>query len=296
MLGYLYISIYILFSAYSFIFVVLVSEGYSKIVTLFFSSLIGTIFFHLINSAHISNVYHRIKKNLFSVIGLNLSSGIGWLTAILALDYVDPATMLCINAGSIPIFNFLLVTKPKDYRSNYPVLIAILAVICSIGLIIRENIRLLAGTVPATTFYIGVLLSLTDGLASAFNGIFSERLTRSGIRPKEVLTFRFMLLIFLTGILAWIKGSFAPINWSAAKSFFLASCLMMIIPLILYQKGIAALGSLVVAILMPFIPICAYLMQIKTGKYLFDWYVCFAVITCSVTLLIMNILTYIRKK
>jgi drug/metabolite transporter (DMT)-like permease len=197
---------------------------------------------------------------------MNIATLFNWLGSFLSLNYIDPATALCINLAMGPITTFFVLTPFKKIKENKNILFAILSVIVGMLLIIRQQ---WSATVYQSTqhIYLGIICSVLGGIAGGFVGICSEKISKAGFSVRQILATRFYLLILVCAITLFftVKNNlFAEIDW---KFYLFSSLLIVMLPLVMYQQAIKALGSLMVSLFIPFAPIYAYFIQIMVGGY-----------------------------
>jgi len=235
-------------------------------------------------------MYQKVRKSLPAVIGVNISSTCGFLTAFYALNYIDPATMLCLDMGTLPIASFFLFTKPSDYHKHKGMLLSILFVIGGMGMIIYQNLQTLPTALSWLPFAKGALLACTDGVAFSFVGVLSEKLHRNKLYVSEVAGTRFILVMCVSLILSLCNGAFVRLTPLDMQHFLLSALLVLILPVPLYQLSIAKLGASLVAVLMSLVPILAYFIQLYTGRYQFNAYIFTSLLICSLAICLLNIM------
>lgn len=288
--GYLSILFFLAFNAFSFVYAGELSSLHPKTLILFFASFLGTLFFHGVNRFQLRALYLEVKENKGAIVGLNLASGFGWLSALYALDYLDAATMLCINMGTVSVVTFFLKVTPKAYKNHLPTLVALCCVLGGMGLIIGQRFALPSTGATPLRLGIGILLSVMDGVGGALNGLFSERLSKRGLSTIHILSLRFLWLALLTGLISLAKGDFRSIELTDAQEFLFVACSMLIIPLFAYQKAVSELGALIVSMLLPLMPIFAYFLEVSREHYPLNIWVLSGLLLCTILIGIMNVL------
>ncbi|MCD6047065.1 MAG: EamA/RhaT family transporter [Gammaproteobacteria bacterium] len=231
----------------------------------------ATLIFNLLSVKNIGTLYSNANKNFKLLFLMNIATLFNWLGSFLSLNYIDPATALCINLSMGPITTFFVLTPLRKIEENKHILFAIFFVLIGMLLIIKQQWNTSAYE-STKHIYLGVLFSVLGGIAGGFVGICSERISKAGFSVKHILATRFYLLILVCGIALFFttKGNvFSDIDW---KFYLFSSLIIVMFPLVMYQTAIKALGSLIVSLFIPFAPIFAYFLQIMVGSYRFNFF------------------------
>jgi len=286
-IGYLCTFLYCVVSGISFVFIVHINKVHNEMLSIILVFSLATILFNLLNCRKIKVVYRKVSNHWALVLKLNLATLFNWLGSFLSLNYLDPATALCINLAMAPITTFLMLTPLKKIYENKSIVYAIFLIIIGMLLIIQQQQHNMNSF---STTLLGVLLSVVGGVAGGFVGLYSEKMNKAAFSISQILAIRFYILIIICGI---ILMSTAPINVLAEidwNLYLLSSLLIVILPLIMYQGAIKTLGSMSVSLFIPLAPIFAYFISVWVGNILFNFTmlilllgVCFCIIWFSLS-------------
>ena len=293
--GYIYIVFYCLFNAFSFVFISVVGNTHGQAQSIVYVFTLGLLLFNLLNISNLKILYTKTIEYFRPVIGLNVTTAISWAASFYALKFIDPATMLCIAMATIPITTFFIMTPLEAYKSSITTILSIGFVVISMLLIIHENINYSGAKNASFIFSVGVLISIIGGVFGAAIGTYSEQLHKAKFNVKEILAIRFYFLI-LFGLIVAIATHRFQFNFQTLKLFSLSTVIIVILPLVIYQKAIQHLGSLTVSILIPFTPILAYFMQLVLHQYQFHIGTLMAILLCCVAMGILNVVRYKQIK
>jgi drug/metabolite transporter (DMT)-like permease len=266
--GYLYILLYCLANAISFVFISHINKTHNDLLNIVMIFSYATLLFNFINVKKLDNLYGAVKKNYALIFFMNVATLFNWIGSFFSLNYIDPATALCINLSMGPITTFFILTPFKKIKENGHLIFAIILIILGMILITKQHT-----TAPVyhgtSNVLLGVMFSVIGGIAGGFVGICSQKITLSGFSLSQVLATRFYLLVTVCAILLFFYGkvSVADIDW---KFYLLSSLLIVIFPLVMYQAAIKSLGPMIVSIFIPFAPILAYFLQVLVGGYPFN--------------------------
>lgn len=280
LLGYVCIFFYCLANGFAFVFISHINKTHNDMLNMVMVFSYATLIFNLLNVKNIQTLYQNVGKNFRLIVLMNIATLFNWLGSFLSLNYIDPATALCINLAMGPITTFFVLTPFKKIEDNKNILLAILSVLIGMLLIIRQQ---WSASVYESTHhvYLGVLCSVLGGIAGGFVGICSEKISKAGFSVRQILATRFYLLILVCLITLFFtaKGNiFSSIDW---KFYLFSSLLIVMVPLVMYQQAIKALGSLMVSLFIPFAPIFAYFLQVMVGGYRFNIFtVIFLLLVC----------------
>jgi len=296
MMGYMYVLFYCVFNAYSFVFISTLGDTHAQSLSIVTIFSLGLLLFNLLNIMKLGTLYKKLSRNLFPVVGINITSAASWLACFYALRFIDPASMLCIAMAIIPLTTLFMSTPLRLYKNNLPIIFSIVVVIFSMAIIINQNILNLGSHSSGFYFFIGVIISIVGGIFGGAIGIYSERLHKANFTVSEILAVRFYFLIIVAVAVALFSHSFNAMHWSDLKIYSFSAVIVIILPLVIYQKAISHLGSMVVSVLIPFTPILAYFMQLMIRQYPFHLGVLLSILLCSLTICALNIMRHRQQR
>ncbi|MEM9737681.1 MAG: EamA family transporter [Bacteroidota bacterium] len=292
MLAYLTIIGYCLTVASS---AILIQDAHiDKSIAIIMGASCGILFYGLLNIKNLGSLMTKIRKNWISVVAINVATASGWLFGYLyGLEYIDAATLFCIEMAVIPIVSFVVSTPFREYSQRIPTLIAILCSVISMGLIIRQNV-LSGGHV--NSYIIGTCIALMAGIGTAYVGIFSKKLGENHFTSTQILMTRLLFVLLLGLLISIQRNAFTGLTFADIKPALLSGCMAGILTCFLYQKSLDLLGFMVVSTLVPFTPVFAYFIRVYRGNQPFSSFLFVIILICSLTICGMNILMYQRTK
>lgn len=267
-LGYIYIFSWCLTAAFSTILISQANQSTDPTVLCFFSFLFSSIFFILINIRTRGNVLQNkgIAKDL---LWLNISTFFSWVMLVYPLKYIQPTVVTTIVLGTNPIatlaINRLIFRKKSTNKMTFLITIAIFMIICYVEYLCAQGLSII-GSFNQRDILISLFCCMIAGAATAINNIFIKKLLEKNISPTQILSFRFVFTVLLTGILIYIGN----IGIQYDKSFFVnvatTSIFFVICPLMLIQLALRELDPIRVAIISPLMPLVVIAFQLMDGK------------------------------
>jgi drug/metabolite transporter (DMT)-like permease len=266
-IGYFSIFMCCLATAISFVFIANLNKTHNQMLSIAITFGYATLLFNLINFKKIFHLYTLVGKNIKLLSKMNLLTLVNWLSSFMTLNYIDPATAICIILSIVTITLFFVYTPLNQIKNNKHLVCSILLILMSMSLIIKHHVSSFE-TVRASI--LGFSWCVLGGISGAFIGTHSERMGKAGFSVTQILATRFYLLILLgiIGFYFMADGSPVVIDW---KYYLLASLVVVIFPLLMYQTAIRSLGALIVSLLEPFTPVFTYFLQVMVADYQFNW-------------------------
>lgn len=277
-LGYIFILLTCVTNAVSFVFIANLNQTHNELLSLAATFGYATIVFNLINFRHIRPLYRLVANNFALFVKMNLVTYLSWLAAFYALNYLDPATVVCLCFGLIAVANFFIITPINRFKESQHLILCALFILLSMGLLISQYLTGSIHSVRETL--LGVAWCMVSGFFGGFIGIYSVQMGNVGFTITQILATRFQILVIasLAAFLFTTQHTSIIIDW---KYYFLASFLVVFLPLLTYQAAIKALGALLVSFLEPFTPIITYFLQIAVANYQFNpMRFCLLILTC----------------
>lgn len=207
-----------------------------------------------------------------SVIWMAVFAAGGWLTYLGALQLIEPAVVLTIGSGMIPLT--MIGAAYRGVGAAEPVhngLEATGNVLLGLGVAALAAFTLLgwSGFVRGGTEVglLGVALTMLSGAMFAGMILTSFRLDRKGIGPAALFVLRFPLYLVLAlgGYLVGLddKGPPASADLIAA---LLAGIPLLALPIYAIQKAVSLSTSLTVGTAVALTPVLVFLMQMLEGR------------------------------
>lgn len=267
-LGYVSIFLCCLTSAISFVFISHLNKTHNQMISIAITFSYAAILFNLFNIKNIINLYSSVAKNFKLIFNMNVVTLFNWLSSFICLNYLDPATAICINLSVLTVTLFFILTPLDKMKENKHLVFSILLIVTSMTLIIKQHVST-ASHADIKTIILGLAWCVLGGVTGAFIGIHSEGMGKAGFSVTQILATRFYLLIMISIIGFFFVPHSMPvvIDW---KYYLLASLIIVIFPLVMYQTAIKTLGALIVSLIEPFTPVITYLFQILVGDYQFN--------------------------
>ncbi len=290
--GLMYISLYVIISAISPIFVNHTTRSIEPIVTLFYSSIFTIIFFSILNLGELTENIVLIKKNKRSILWLNVLNAIIWFVIFFSLQVLSPAVFACLFLGAIPINLFLLeLRKSKaSNKSNITTAMLLLTMFILMLLLVSQDMS------EANSFQIlkyGAIVTIIGGIVAAFIMKISKELANENLSASLVVSLRFYGLLLISLMFVLSNPSQFLVNPIVLAEVFALALISMALPLFLLQKALKTLSPLYASIIITTIPILTYFLQLITGYYSFSIVKLGIIILFSLSLIV---LTYLKKK
>lgn len=290
--GILYVLIFTLLSSIQTVYLSGLLRHAEVFSTLSLTFMVVTIFFSLFviiqKALHAkkSMPYTPLKKDKLGVLLINISSAGSWFGFFLALKYLEPAVVSLLANSISPISTLVILTvilHTQPAKKNE--LISAFGVIASIGFII-VNIYLgnsAVGRIDASTFLVGLIMTIICGLCMCLNTIFSKRLNGKGIEPEQIMSCRFYILIATATLLAGFSNILDTIMNVPLEIIFI-SFIGNIMPLFLLQVGIKRTPAMTVSLVLTFAPILCLILQMQDHRLVFSIHTAIGIIvtTCFV--------------
>lgn len=245
---------YIFFAAFSSILRGIVGSKIPIMLTIFLSTLIAIIFFHLINAKNIVNTYKKTLKlkSLYATTAFSIL--IIWVGSFFIPVYYTP---------TIQVFSFMLITSFYGAFFLY---------LTSRG--IRNSLRFYLISIIAIIFYslyffnhswmhaFGMLVAtVITGSFGYFYFSNSKKLNQLNISATEILTVRFWPL-FAVSLFFVLKGhQYIFIDASVMKDTALVGATSLIIPVYCAQKSIEKIGPELHAVLIGLAPFSTFYLE-----------------------------------
>lgn len=210
----------------------------------------------------------------------NLGTAAAWLSYFHALKMLEPSVVNTIHAGigSVTLVGLgamgIHVSRPARVTGierlfSFGVFLSLLAIsaVVVLGLSGLPNRAL-----PQNLF--GLLLAFASGVFIAVSSDVTKRMNDRGVTPEGVLAVRFVALILVAAIAAVFGGGDgAPLtDWSSFGRIAVASLLLIVLPLYLFQVGLVRTSAVSAWIIMALGPCLVFAAQFLDGRILYSPY------------------------
>lgn len=237
MRGYIDASFYCLFTAISFTFIDKLDDSMNPFISLFFMSIMSSLFFNTINYKHIKKMFRACINNKISYLIMGLSISINWLSSIFAPNVSDPFIYLTISFTTMAIFGFVFIKKNKaiDY---YVCSLSILALVLTLAYL---HVHYYMDKSRSLNF--GFIIGIISGIAAYAYGYSSNKLAKdSEMNALQTLAVRFWPLIILLFVIIKYKHISISISLSDFNILLFMSVFTMIVPNYFNQSSLIKLG------------------------------------------------------
>lgn len=264
-LGFTLVLIWCLVSAFSRVFTGAVEQKISPIALCFYTTLCSLIFFILLIKNH-KEIFHKALARKKEIIVINLATTGCWLFLFFPLKYLEPsivgALTLCITPIATLIIGRLIYQQQTVNKHDYAISIFTFLValyLMAIGFFGHTAIKFISTTNNMLSIFCCIVVSGSLALSN----IYAKKLNNSGFIPLEILAVRFVLLVFITGIMTFFikEGRNLDSTYLTVLSIMITTFTVIIIPQIAYQKAIRELQPITVAMLLPLMPVMTYFIE-----------------------------------
>lgn len=290
--GSLYIFFYIITSAISNVFINHTTRSIEPIVSLFYTSIFTIIFFSILNFGELTKNTVLIKKNMNSILWLNLLNAIIWFVIFFSLKVLSPSVFSCLFLGAIPISLFILELR-KSTASNKRNFTTALLLLTMFLLMLSLVSQEMSKTNSFEILKYDSIVMIIGGIAAAFIMKISKELATKNLSASLVVSLRFYGLLVISLLLIIPNPTRLIIKPIVLAEFLALALFSMALPLFLLQKALKTLNPLYTSIIITSIPILTYFLQLCTGYYLFSYTKLGVTFLFSLCLIILN---YLNKR
>lgn len=267
-----------------------------------FATITITFFFVSVFFLGVSLFYKERKiiptvpaAKLYNVLAINLTTAGSWLGFFVALKYIEPAVVSALANAIGPMLTLFITVKiaKSDKLSGVEIFSAIGVFVCML-LMIRSTMNgtIALGNISRNHAIIGIGMAFLCGLSMVLNTIFSKRLNNQGVKPHSIMTFRFVLIVLVGGVIAGYDEIMATLHqyW---LTLLVVAMLGNVLPLYILQVGISKVPPLVVSFALVLAPLFYFLSQQFSKRISFSVET-FIYIMCSLIFLSYGV--YIKSK
>lgn len=269
--GYVYIFSWCGISALSMILTSRVNQSVDPIVLCFFSFLLAGIFFSLMNFGKLGGLVTKLRngQRLRDAVWINISTFLSWVLLVYPLKYIEPTAVTTIVLGVNPIATFiidwLILRKTSFNRANAWVSLGIFLTVCYVAYLCYYGLSVI-GAADQEKVTLSLFFCLIAGAATATNNIFIRKLLDEQFTPPQILSFRFVFTVAITGALAYLQGLEVRFDQEFLLYIAATTLLFVIGPLMLIQLALRELEPIKVAIISPIMPLTVATFQMVWAK------------------------------
>lgn len=215
------------------------------------------------------------KMNLFI---LNIATAMAWLGLFFALVYIRPSIASMVLNGVTPLFSILAVIIFLGGQVTKSEWISSIGLLISLAYISFLSLGETSQSLESTNFIYGAISASIAGVGQVIVVFYSRRILDRGIRPHEILQFRFFAIILIcVAIIIFKKADLSNI-WNNIPVFIIVGVLFVALPLYLLQWGIKSTDAVTVNIIVSCIPLMVIFLELINKNIFFHTRLFFAVL------------------
>lgn len=245
---------YVFASAFSFLLIHASVHYFPTGLTIFTSSLIAAILFHLANFNKIIPMYKKCFDNKVSWMKILVLMLINWITAIYGNTLSFPFVYIFFYFCSISTFGFLYLNKVesnslleksmhKYSKFSISCLVGLMSIYFLVNIFEILSMNHVTHSDIAVKNIIGSILGVAGGISGYFYGKESQLFSiKTKLTTSQILAVRFWLMILLSYFL--IPNGIA--HYYSVKNMiyvFLIAIFSFVLPVYFNQKGILDVGA-----------------------------------------------------
>lgn len=255
MLGYIYNFSYVILSALSMVLIHHTSQFLSPALTLFLSTWIAIIFFHLINVHHLKSMYQKAWQVKWLWLKIMLTVALIWLCTIYGPAYVSPAIFISLFFSSMCLMGVAITYK--NSKEHLLLISGAGVLICTVMLVYNY----LHVFMVSKHIILGILMGLLGGILSYFYGTQSYYFAKKNqCTATQVLAIRF----WLVECFCWLLLPHSTLSYISLHNFLLivaVAFICLILPIFALLQSILKLGPEKSAIINGLIPSATYVLE-----------------------------------
>lgn len=259
--------LYCITSAFSLILVNRYEQHLEPITLLFYNFSI-TAFVFIVFVAPKSRVTTALsKKNFSSVVWVNMATIFAWMPVFYSLKYLDPAIVIGIIFGTIPIASIVIgkLTQQENTIARLDLVFALL-ILSILGLMSYDVIHH-ATNATADPIALSLALAFLAGCGTAWCVQRMKKLNSVGFSATQVMAVRFFGIIIFSIIFLWVKHAPFLLSIKECGQVLTIVLLSAVLPLYLLQKGIEYTTPVTVSFILPLQPLITYVLQWWQGEF-----------------------------
>lgn len=272
-----------LFYAFSFILMGEAVKSVNPVTSTFITYGLTAVFFAIVNAKDVRQILAACRKDVSTLLYLNLSTLANTLLAFVVMTYVSPLVYVIVFFGTLPFMNALAKwTASLDARRRGPIYFAVFVSAIVVGMLVSDT------SLTRSAAGIGITL-----VSSAFAALYMSKSEvfhkNTKITASQLLSIRFFFVIVVCG--GYSLFDVRNLQLTGGDVFLLVSTAITgsIIPLFLMQMSIARLGATTTSRFMPSIPIMCMLCLFVLGLQDFTLVQLLSILVFSALLFLQNL-------
>ncbi len=251
MSGYIDASIYVILTAFGFVFIDVLYAEVPPLVALFVMLLVAVFCFNVINLPNLVKIYKTCLDNLGLFILMSGLLMIDWFCSMYGVHYADPFVYLASLFIAVALVGYLQLLFSQSSKSKFVLILSLCILVAALFLMI-----ILYQGRP--TLLLGIALAMICGFSFYGYGLTSIKLLQAGdLSSSEVLATRFWLVLIVVAIIMPKHNLLYTIQHNILK-LGIISLITMIIPIFYYQQALKKIGAVRTSITISCTPIVAY--------------------------------------
>lgn len=258
----------------------------NPVLIVFYSFSIAFLLLFFIRLHHTKLLLQEVAKNWSLVLANNLSTSIDWILIFIALKYTSGSLVNCFVFGIAPIATLLL--SIKSYTSKRQLIKDALtsSIICLLLFLLSRLYYQQVDYSVKTNLILGIGLCCLSGVATGITALTCKSLFHRGFSNLDIMKTRYILLIITAYFILIILKIDFTIDLLFLLKMLCLSVIFVLLPAILFQKGIKRISSVSVIIINSFIPAMTYFLQLLDPNYRLDIKELILILLLSMTILI----------
>ncbi len=207
-----------------------------------FYTFVFFVLFFLAFSLHgLTKKHHHLKKAFPTIFNLNWTSLVCWSATTIALLYLPTSLFLLLYLSSMMIAGLFIGKKLNRFD------------IACMAIVITGCILAMTDQHADLRQWLMAVFAAIGGVTGAIYSRYSKTLVNE-FSTFEILALRFLLLVLITGIIAFYSGGIKFESPSFYSTFILISLLTICLPLYLFQVGLKYISVYAALAYMPLAP------------------------------------------
>lgn len=245
---------------------------------LFWCFLLTLILFNLKSGSLLrGGVSFQSREMASAVLWINFTTIVTWFSFYFALKFEEPLVVATLSSIVAPPISLLLKwaftksSEPIRFNRHEWINAGGLALIC-VGMVVSSGWGM-AGRPTVVTFFpeLGALLAILCGLGTMLSARASRRLTEQGVTAAQIMSFRWVGLVIVSGACLWFEGNLWPQSTEEVITLFAVSLGANALGLYMLQRGIALLSTVLVSFYFAAGPLLVIPFQFLDSTLQFSW-------------------------
>lgn len=261
----------------------------------FFCFTIAMLFFLFMAIPNFKTLWRRSLCAWREVLGLNVSTFLGWFFLLYPLKYIEPSLVSTISLGVAPILTVLLGmilyreagVNPEDH---WVAILMMLVIGFIVYLILHGETSVAAVSLPHEI--ISVLFCFIVGCGVAATSIYGKRLSLYGFAPREVLVVRFWMLFIVSALFYFHSHHNPPMSSHLVWQLLSTSTLLVILPMYLLFVALRYLQPLTASMIFPLMPAMIFFIEFFDARFRPQWEVMIAILAVVFLSIIGSLMRY----